>query len=172
MSETTITPEMTMEAILQSFPSAQRALFQRYHIGGCSSCGFQPSDTLGQVCRDHNLLDTNEVVRHILNSHEADQRLQVDPAQVQAWLDATDELHFIDVRMPDEREADPFPEAEALDFDDQGKYMALPKDTRIVFACQSGMRSLDVAAYFVGHGFTQIHSMRGGHDAWNGASVS
>ena len=29
MSETTITPEMTMEAILQAFPSAQRALFQR-----------------------------------------------------------------------------------------------------------------------------------------------
>ncbi len=37
MTEQTITPDMTMEAILASFPSAQRALFQRYHVGGCSS---------------------------------------------------------------------------------------------------------------------------------------
>jgi len=172
MSETTITPEMTMEAILQAFPSAQRALFQRYHIGGCSSCGFQPTDTLGQVCKDHNLLDTNEVVRHIVTSHEADQRLQVEPGQVREWLEDSGEVRFIDVRMPQEREADPFPEAEALDFNDQGKYMALPKETRLVFACQSGVRSLDVAAYFVGHGFTQVHSLRGGHDAWKEAPVS
>ena len=57
MPEATLTPDMTMEAILQVFPSAQRALFQRYHVGGCSSCAFQPGDTLGEVCRDHNLLD-------------------------------------------------------------------------------------------------------------------
>ena len=133
MSEQTITPEMTMEDILHSYPSAQRALFQRYHIGGCSSCGFQPSDTLAQVCKDHNLLDTNEVVRHILTSHEADQRLQVDADQVRTWLGDGNEVRFIDVRMPHERESDPFPEAEALDFNDQGKYMALPKDTRRCF---------------------------------------
>ena len=44
--------------------------------------------------------------------------------------------------------------------------MALPKDTRIVFLCKSGSRSLDVAAYFAGHGFTAVRSMRGGLDSW------
>ena len=44
--------------------------------------------------------------------------------------------------------------------------MQLPKDRRIVFTCKSGERSLDVAAYFAGHGFTQVLSMRGGLDAW------
>ena len=29
-----IRPEMTMEEILAIAPSAQRALFQRYHVGG------------------------------------------------------------------------------------------------------------------------------------------
>ena len=48
--------------ILDRIPSAQRALFQRYHVGGCSSCAFQPTDTLAQVCKDHNILDVNEVV--------------------------------------------------------------------------------------------------------------
>ena len=166
MTEATITPTMTMEEILRVFPSAQRALFQRYHVGGCSSCAFQPSDTLEQVCKDHNLLDVNEVLRHLERSHEMDQRMQVEPMDVKAWLDAGEEFRFIDVRTSQEIELASIASAEALDFSDQGKYMGLPKDTKIVFSCKSGMRSLDIAAYFAGHGFEQVLSMRGGIDAW------
>ena len=165
-STTDIRPEMTMEQILAIAPAAQRALFQRYHVGGCSSCGFQPSDTLAQVCKDHNILDVEEVVRHIHLSHEMDQRMQVEPRQVKEWLDRGEAFRFIDVRMPQELEIARLREAEPLDFSDPQKYMSLPKDTRIVFSCKSGMRSLDVAAYFAGHGFTRVLSMRGGIDAW------
>ncbi|HIG82060.1 MAG TPA: rhodanese-like domain-containing protein, partial [Verrucomicrobiales bacterium] len=28
-----------MEEVLTVFPGARRALFRKYHIGGCSSCG-------------------------------------------------------------------------------------------------------------------------------------
>jgi hypothetical protein len=31
-----ISPQSPMSAVLENFPSAQRALFRRYHIGGCS----------------------------------------------------------------------------------------------------------------------------------------
>src|SRR5687768_18261038 len=44
-----------MEQVTKVFPSAQRALFQKYHVGGCSSCGFQPTDTLAQVAGNHGL---------------------------------------------------------------------------------------------------------------------
>jgi rhodanese-related sulfurtransferase len=159
-------PEMTMAEILRDYPSAQRALFQRYHIGGCSSCGFQPTDTLAQVCRDHNLLDVGEVMRHVQLSHEADQRLQVDPREVRAWLDAKTAFRFIDVRPPQEIALARIAEAEPLDFGTPQQYMALPKETRIVFTCKTGVRSLDVAAYFAGHGFGQAFSMRGGLDRW------
>jgi len=40
---------MTMQEILGVFPGAQRALFSRYHVGGCSSCGFQPAELLTQA---------------------------------------------------------------------------------------------------------------------------
>ena len=40
MTEISIRPEMTMEEVMTVAPSAQRALFQRYHVGGCSACGF------------------------------------------------------------------------------------------------------------------------------------
>jgi len=42
---TEINLQSPMSAVLENFPGAQRALFRRYHIGGCSSCGFQPPST-------------------------------------------------------------------------------------------------------------------------------
>jgi rhodanese-related sulfurtransferase len=167
MPTAAITSEMTMEQVLRAAPSAQRALFQRYHVGGCSSCGFQPTDTLAQVCKDHNILDVQEVIRTIERSEEIDGRIQVSPTQVKAWLDAGEDFSFIDVRQPEEFEIARIAQAEPLDFTDAGKYMSLPKDRRIVFTCRSGVRSLDVAAYFIGHGFTDVHSMSGGILAWS-----
>lgn len=161
-----IQPGMTMEQILAVAPAAQRALFQRYHVGGCSSCGFQPTDTLAQVCKDHNILDVAEVVRTIQNAQEADARLNVDVHTVKAWLDAGHDFSFIDVRTPQEVALARIPQAEPLDYDNSDKYMSLPKERKIVFSCKSGVRSLDVAAYFAGHGFKSVFSMRGGIDAW------
>jgi rhodanese-related sulfurtransferase len=156
-----------MDQILERAPSAQRALFQRYHIGGCSSCGFQPTDTLAQVCKDHNILDVAEVVRTIERSEEVDRKVQVTPKQVKAWLDAGEDFSFIDVRTPEELAIARIPQAEPLDFNNPTKYMSLPKDRRLVFSCRSGVRSLDVAAYFIGHGFQNVHSMSGGILAWS-----
>jgi hypothetical protein len=62
--------ESSMREVLEHFPGAQRARFRRYHIGGCSSCGFSPNETLAQVCTRNGNLDTAEVLAHIyLCSH-------------------------------------------------------------------------------------------------------
>jgi rhodanese-related sulfurtransferase len=164
---TTITPDMTMEQILAIAPAAQRALFQRYHIGGCSSCGFQPTDTLAQVCKDHNILDVKEVVATIERAQEVDTRIEVEPRDVKQWLDAKEDFSFIDVRSPEELALAKIAAAEPLDYDNPGRYMDLPKDRKIVFTCRSGARSLDVASYFIGHGFKRVYSMRGGILAWS-----
>lgn len=161
-----IRPDMTMEQILEVAPAAQRALFQRYHVGGCSSCGFQPTDTLAQVCKDHNILDVSEVIRTIHVAQDMDSNMQVEPADVKASLDRGETFSFIDVRPPQEWELVRIEEAELIDYSDSSRYMGLPKDHKFVFACKTGQRSLDVAAYFKGHGFSQVYSMRGGLDAW------
>jgi rhodanese-related sulfurtransferase len=166
MTTITITPDMTMEQVLALAPAAQRALFQRYHVGGCSSCGFQPTDTLAQLCKDHNILDVKEVIQTIQSAQDADTRLNVDAKTVKQWLDKGEDFSFIDVRTPQELAVARIQQAEPLDYDAPDKYMSLPKDRRIVFSCKSGVRSLDVAAYFAGHGFTNVRSMRGGIDAW------
>jgi hypothetical protein len=46
MTRAAITRHSTMGEVLEAYPSAQRALFRRYHIGGCNSCGYAPGDTL------------------------------------------------------------------------------------------------------------------------------
>ncbi|MCP5023402.1 MAG: rhodanese-like domain-containing protein [bacterium] len=166
MSELTITPEMTMEAILAVAPAALRALFQRYHVGGCNACGFQPEDTLAQVAKDHNILDINDMIRTIVTAQELDSQAQVEPAAVRQWLAEGLDFSFVDVRVPEERESGEVPGAEVLDYNDQGKYMGLPKQRRIVFICQDGGRSLDVASYFLGHKFTDVLCVKGGVEAW------
>src|SRR6185295_19257359 len=90
----TITPDMSMEQVLAIAPAAQRALFQRYHVGGCSSCGFQPTDTLAQLCKDHNILDVKEVIQTIHTAQDADTRLNVDVKTVKQWLDKGEDFSF------------------------------------------------------------------------------
>ena len=59
----TIDPNITMRELLEQFPGSQRAMFRQYHIGGCSSCGFSPDETLAGVCARNENLDVEEVDR-------------------------------------------------------------------------------------------------------------
>ncbi len=43
---------------------------------------------------------------------------------------------------------------------------ALPKDTAIAFLCRSGARSGQAAEHFRALGFTQLHNVKGGINAW------
>ena len=60
-STAAIDPTISMRELLEQFPGAQRALFRRYHIGGCSNCGFRPDETLAGVCARNENLDVDEV---------------------------------------------------------------------------------------------------------------
>ncbi len=102
MATKEITSESTMTAVLEAYPGAQRALFRRYHIGGCSSCGFSPEDQLGDVLKKHDVSDTNEVIQHIKASHQQEQDLQVSAAELSKMLAQTPPARVIDVRGPEE----------------------------------------------------------------------
>src|SRR5678816_1169197 len=75
----------SMEQVTKVFPSSQRALFQKYHVGGCSSCGFQPTDTLATVAMNHGL-DVNEVVEFVLRSQDMEKDIEIAPRQVAELL--------------------------------------------------------------------------------------
>jgi rhodanese-related sulfurtransferase len=155
----------TMQQVTTIFPSAQRALFQKYHVGGCSSCGFQPLDTLATVAMNHGL-DVNEVVEHIKRSQEMEKDLEIAPRDAAELLKAG-KIKLLDVRTPEEYAIASVPGSVLVDQSLAQEIMQTwPKDTVIVTMCHHGMRSLDAAAYLRGHGFTNTRSMSGGIDAW------
>src|SRR6185436_4118037 len=90
----------TMDHVLKTFPSAQRALFQRFHIGGCNSCGYMPHDTLEKVSRDHGL-ETDTVVAFIKESSALEKDLEITPAET-AQLLKQETIKLVDVRTPQE----------------------------------------------------------------------
>jgi rhodanese-related sulfurtransferase len=155
----------TMQQVTTVFPSAQRALFQKYHVGGCSSCGFQPTDTLATVAMNHSL-DVNELVEHIKRSEEMGKDIEITPRET-AELLKQGKIKLVDVRTPEEYAIASVPGSILIDQALAQEIMQTwPKDSSIVTMCHHGMRSLDAAAYLRGHGFMNVKSMSGGIDAW------
>ena len=155
----------TMEQVTTVFPSAQRALFQKYHVGGCSSCGFQPTDTLATVAFNHGL-DVNEVIDHIRKSQDMEKDIEITPQET-AELLKQGRIKLLDVRSPEEYEIANVAGSVLVDQALAQEIMQTwSRDTPIVTICHHGMRSLDAAAYLRGHGFLNTKSMRGGIDAW------
>ena len=154
-----------MQQVTTVFPSAQRALFQKFHVGGCSSCGFQPTDTLATVAMNHGL-EVSEVVEHIQRSQEMEKNLEVS-ARETADLLKEGKIKLLDVRSEEEYAIANVPGSMLVSQTlAQEILQTWPKETEIVTMCHHGMRSLDAAAYLRGHGFMNTRSMTGGIDAW------
>jgi rhodanese-related sulfurtransferase len=165
---TTIDPNVTMRELLVQFPGAQRALFRRYHIGGCSSCGFSPDETLAGVCARNENLIIDEVIEHIVTSEEAERAMQIEPRELADRIGRGEKVYLLDVRTREEFDAVKIDNAhlftQELMQEIQSKW---PRENPLVIYDHQGTRSMDAAAYFQGHGFENVKSLRGGIDAWS-----
>ena len=156
-----------MREVLEIFPGAQRALFRRYHIGGCSSCGFSPDETLAQVCARNGNLDVAEVLAHIQSSHEQDAKILISPKELAELLQQDKSVKLVDVRSREEFEAVHIEGSVLLSQDVMQKLMASGSNVEpIVVIDHQGKNGLDAAAYFMGHGLQNVRCLRGGIDAW------
>ncbi|HEX9868304.1 MAG TPA: rhodanese-like domain-containing protein [Candidatus Tectomicrobia bacterium] len=163
-----ITKDSTMQEVLEALPGAQRALFSRYHVGGCSHCGFDPAETLEQVCRRNNILDVQEVIGYLRQSHERDEKVQILPEELARALKSGQKIELLDVRTPEEYEIARI-EGARLVTEDLAKEILeeWPKETPIVVHCHLGERSRSAASFLIGEGFTNVRSLAGGIDAWS-----
>jgi rhodanese-related sulfurtransferase len=156
-----------MREVLEAFPGAQRALFRRYHIGGCSSCAFQPDETLEQLCARNGSLDVNEVLAHLQSSHEQDAQLFIEPKELAELRRREPSLRIVDVRSREEFEAVHLDGSVLLSQPVMREIMAEGTNTRpLVLVDHQGKQALDAAAYFLGHGLQNVRCLRGGLDAW------
>ena len=163
-----IHPGSTMREVLETYPGAQRALFRRYHIGGCSSCAFQPDETLEQLCARNGGLDVNEVLAHLQSSHEQDAQLLIEPKELAELRRREPSLRIVDVRSREEFEAVHLDGSVLLSQPVMREIMAEGTNTRpLVLVDHQGKQALDAAAYFLGHGLQNVRCLRGGLDAWS-----
>jgi len=81
---------------------------------------------------------------------------------------AAGSLTLVDVRPAEERASAsvnvPF---SILEGEAQAHLEALPKDTELAFLCHHGRRSAQAAEHFRGLGFTRLHNVEGGIEAWS-----
>jgi rhodanese-related sulfurtransferase len=167
-SVATIDPNITMRDLLERYPGAQRALFSKYHIGGCSCCGFAPEETLAAVCARNENLNVSEVTDHIVASDVADRAIEIEPRQLADSIAGREPFHLLDIRTREEHEAVKIDGAELFTEEFMQTIMnTWPKKDLMVIYDHQGIRSLDAAAYFQGHGFENVKSLRGGIDAWS-----
>ena len=166
-SAATIDPNITMRELLEQFPGAQRAMFRKYHIGGCSSCGFSPDETLAGVCARNENVDVEEAIDHIIESDSAERAMQIEPRELAEKLASGEKINLLDVRTREESEAVKLPGSHL--FTQELMQEILSKwscDDYVVVYDHQGTRSMDAAAYFQGHGFANVKSLRGGIDAY------
>src|SRR3984957_5388338 len=163
----TISAQSNMREVLEQYPGAQRALFRKYHIGGCSSCGFQPTETLGQVCARNRGPDVDEVLPHIKTSHEQDAKVFIAPNELAELLKTNKAVKLLDVRSREEFEATHIDGSVLMSQPVVQEIMAKwPRTESFVIIDHEGKLALDAAAYFMGHGFENVRCLRGGIAAW------
>lgn len=156
-----------MADLLAAYPGAQRALFKAYHIGGCSSCGFRPDETVAEVCARNGDLDSVQVIETVRTAWEQDQTMLMAPLDVKV-LKAVEPVEILDIRTREEFDAVHVEGSRHFDQAVMQEVLASwPKDKLLVIIDHQGTRSLDAAAYFAGHGLSNVKCVRGGIDAWS-----
>ena len=162
-----ISGSITMAQLQASMPGARRALFMKYHIGGCQSCGFADDETLAEVCQRNENLPIDEVINHLEESAAHDLAIQVTPEELKQKLESSAVPRLLDIRSREEFDAVRIDQSELLTPElQQEAFGSWQRDQQVVIIDHVGDRALDVAAFFIGHGLGQTHALMGGIDAY------
>lgn len=165
MNSMTSTADMTMRELLARYPWARRALFQKFHIGGCASCGFSEEETLAAVCQRNGEVDPEQLLEAVHSAHEQDEAMMLEPETLR---DQMADFTLVDIRTREEFDAVKIPGSLHFDQALMSEIMnTWPRDRKIVVVDHQGQRSLDAAAYFAGHGFSAVRCLRGGIDNYS-----
>jgi rhodanese-related sulfurtransferase len=168
MTASPLHADMAMADLLAAWPGAQRALFRKYHIGGCSACGFRPEETLAQVCLRNDNIPPDEALAWLAQSREEEARMEISPAELRDSLVREAETRVLDIRTREEFETAHLPGSQLFTQDLlQTALGTWSKDAPIVVLDHQGLRAADAAAYFAGHGFSAVRHLRGGLDAYS-----
>jgi rhodanese-related sulfurtransferase len=158
-----LSKDSPMSVILETLPGARRAIFAKYHLGGCQSCAFSNQETIAELCA-RSEIPVEEMLEHLLASHVHDSAMWMEPVLAKEKLS---EMRFIDLRTREEHEAVVIVGSEFFTQELQQQLFAGDSATQILLYDHSGKNVLDQVAWFRGHGLHETYGLRGGIDAWS-----
>jgi rhodanese-related sulfurtransferase len=95
-------------------------------------------------------------------------KLQITPDELAEHLKSDADARLVDVRTREEFESVHIERSVLLSQElMQEMLMKWDRAALLVLIDHQGTRSMDAAAYFSGHGFENVKSLRGGIDAWS-----
>lgn len=102
----------------------------------------------------------------IENPNEPPKVKQASVRDLKKAFDENPRLNVFDVRTMDERQRAMIPGTKLLTPDVREAAMKLAKDTPLWFICHHGPRANAMAETFLKAGFTKVHNVHGGIEAW------
>ena len=113
-----------------------------------------------------DVVDTPQGPGFKVHNPNAPQVYPMTVAELKALLDGGESFELMDVRTVAERDTARIEGATLMDDEQAARLEALPRDTKLVFHCHHGGRSQQAAEHFAALGFTNVHNVTGGIDAW------
>jgi rhodanese-related sulfurtransferase len=94
--------------------------------------------------------------------------MQIEPSELAERLDRGEKINLLDVRTREEFDAVKIEGAQLFTQElMQTVLSSWSREQLLVIYDHGGTRSPDAAAYFQGHGFTNVKCLHGGIDAWS-----
>ena len=94
--------------------------------------------------------------------------MQFEPRELADRISRGEQVYLLDVRTREEYDAVKIDNAQLFTQELMQKILSdWSRENLLVVYDHQGTRSLDAAAYFQGHGFENVKSLRGGIDAWS-----
>ena len=103
----------------------------------------------------------------VTDHNAADQPIrQLSAPGLRTLIGSGTPFELVDVRTPEERELAHIEGSRLLDRAYHDELLGRDRGTTLVFQCHHGIRSQQAAEYFRGQGFTDLHNLVGGIEAW------
>jgi sulfur-carrier protein adenylyltransferase/sulfurtransferase len=140
----------------------------------CPVCGDHP--TIKQLINYQEFcgLPAANAAKPVITNHgiqlNINPQWEVHPAQVQEAIIRRDDMLVLDVRQKNEFDLARIAGSTLIPLDQlhhRAGEIAAWKDRRIVTLCHRGVRSLNAASLLRKQGFSNVHSIAGGIDAWS-----
>lgn len=160
-----ITPETKIIEILRISPLVEGILFNKYNLGFYNN--FLLNESLEEVFKKNQISHLLEnAINEIKEILEIEKKIQILPHELK-FLMEKEKIYLLDVREEFERQIAVIENSILLtkELEEEIKNQ-WDKNTKLVFYCHTGVRSLYAAYHFYKLGFQNVKNLEGGINRW------